>query len=819
MSDVIDPYYQWLGIPPKHQPADHYRLLGIERFESNLDVIRDAADRQMTHVRSYQLGQYLELSQQVLNELAAARICMLNPDRKAVYDEALRRRLGARPMPSARPLPVAAVSVAAPASSSATYAESPAEAGLRVRLSRSDLRPVFAGVAVAVAVSLLGALAWWGARGSASSREPAAAGQAANAPSASQPAPPMPPTPPVASSGDAVQYFDALSETAAIGPVNVRVVSVQVGKPRVLRRTGRIAIPGEDYLIVTLELLNKDAAKNITYAGWGGGIYGTGGTNLVDNLQNPYLVKLFSGGIVEGQHRDVSLFGGEPLRDVLVFERPVEAADYLRLSLPGAALGQEGDVRFKIPLRMFHDGPVEQEAEVVVAAVDAPVDSEPVVVENVQEEASPVAIEKQPPPALSEQQEVRRTIEDLFNTQAARTPGQKLATANRMAVQAGEVETGAERFVLLRQASELAAEAGETMRVLQLVDQIAEGFEIDRLGAQAHLLGGMAEKVTSEDQIRTLLVGSAAIIDNALDARRFDLADSLSAVVCQACQCSAGRPFRGEARERRREVEAIQGRWKEVQTARVALQSNPNDETANTIVGRWHCLVCDEWDQGLPYLAKGSEPELKALAERELQGEPEDAKAQVALADAWWDFAKAPDREDASVWLGHSAYWYERAHPELDSALVKAKVEKRLAELGRPIRKNDERDFASLQRDNPELFSPGQRRLSDLLDDDADNTTSEEAALPRAASGGGDPCPACDGKGVIYNKCPNRHCARGTVRSYRTQVVGMNPLSGQKLTQRIAVRVPCPTCGGNYIQKETCSECKGAGAKKAAASQ
>ena len=787
-------------------------------------MIRDAADRQMLHVRSYQLGQYSKLSQQVLNELAAARICLLNPDKKAAYDEVLRRRLGARPMSPARPLPVAAVSVAAPASSSATHSAFPTEAGMPVRLSRSDLRPVFAGVAVAVAVSLLGALAWWGARGSASSREPAAATQAASAPSASQPALPMPPpAPPVASSGDAVQYFDALKETAAIGPVNVRIVSVQVGKPRVVRRTGRVATPGEDYLIVTLELLNKDAAKNITYAGWGGGIHGTGGTNLVDSFNNPYLVKLFSGGIVEGQHRDVSLFGGEPLRDVLVFERPVDAADYLRLSLPGAALGQEGAVRFKIPRRMFDDGPVEQEAEVVVAAADAtvdsePVDMEPVVVESVQEEASPVAIEKQPPPSLSEQREVRRTIEDLFNTQAARTPGQKLATASRMADQAGKVEAPAERFVLLRQASELAAEAGETMLVLQLVDKIAEGFEIDRLGAQTHLLGGMAEKVTTEEQIRTLLVGSAAIIDNALDERRFDLADSLSAVVCQACQCSAGRPFRGEARERRREVVAIQGRGQAVQTARVTLQSNPNDETANTIVGRWHCLVCDEWDQGLPYLAKGSEPELRALAERELKGEPEDAKAQVALADAWWDYAKAPDREDASAWLGHSAYWYERAHPGLSSPLVKAKAEKRLAELGRPIRQNEEPGLASLQRDNPELFSPGERRLSDLLEE-SDDGGSGTAVVPDATTADGDPCPACDGKGAIYNKCPNRHCARGTVRGYRYQVVGMNPVSGQKITQRLAVRVPCPTCGGDYIQKETCPECKGTGVKRAAASQ
>ena len=39
MSEAFDPYHRWLGISPKDQPPDHYRLLGIEQFESDLRVI------------------------------------------------------------------------------------------------------------------------------------------------------------------------------------------------------------------------------------------------------------------------------------------------------------------------------------------------------------------------------------------------------------------------------------------------------------------------------------------------------------------------------------------------------------------------------------------------------------------------------------------------------------------------------------------------------------------------------------------------------------------------------------------------------------
>ena len=42
MSDAFDPYHRWLGIPPDEQPPHHYRLLGINAFETDPEVIRDA---------------------------------------------------------------------------------------------------------------------------------------------------------------------------------------------------------------------------------------------------------------------------------------------------------------------------------------------------------------------------------------------------------------------------------------------------------------------------------------------------------------------------------------------------------------------------------------------------------------------------------------------------------------------------------------------------------------------------------------------------------------------------------------------------------
>src|SRR6476620_8149382 len=115
MSESFNGYHVWLGIPVNEQPPNHYRLLGIAIFETDLDVIDHAADRQMAHVRTFQSGRHQALSQQILNELANARLCLLNAPRKAEYDEQLRTKMGSLPKAAAvvvgKALPVAQAAV------------------------------------------------------------------------------------------------------------------------------------------------------------------------------------------------------------------------------------------------------------------------------------------------------------------------------------------------------------------------------------------------------------------------------------------------------------------------------------------------------------------------------------------------------------------------------------------------------------------------------------------------------------------------------------------------------------------------------------
>lgn len=90
MAENFDPYYKWLGIPPKDQPPHHYRLLGIEVFEADRDVIDAAANRLMGYLKELASGDEGAHSQRLLNEISRARLCLLNKEKKASYDRELK---------------------------------------------------------------------------------------------------------------------------------------------------------------------------------------------------------------------------------------------------------------------------------------------------------------------------------------------------------------------------------------------------------------------------------------------------------------------------------------------------------------------------------------------------------------------------------------------------------------------------------------------------------------------------------------------------------------------------------------------------------
>lgn len=87
MSSEIDVYKEWLGIPEGDRPPDYYTLLRLIQFEDDVEKIQNNYRKLNAHVRKYATGQYLVRSQELLNELAKAMLCLTDAEAKREYDE------------------------------------------------------------------------------------------------------------------------------------------------------------------------------------------------------------------------------------------------------------------------------------------------------------------------------------------------------------------------------------------------------------------------------------------------------------------------------------------------------------------------------------------------------------------------------------------------------------------------------------------------------------------------------------------------------------------------------------------------------------
>jgi hypothetical protein len=88
---TLDVYKDWLGIPEGERPPNHYELLRLVKFQDDVEKIRANYKKLNAHVRKYASGQFSVRSQELLNELAKAMLCLTDPAAKREYDESLGR--------------------------------------------------------------------------------------------------------------------------------------------------------------------------------------------------------------------------------------------------------------------------------------------------------------------------------------------------------------------------------------------------------------------------------------------------------------------------------------------------------------------------------------------------------------------------------------------------------------------------------------------------------------------------------------------------------------------------------------------------------
>ena len=145
------------------------------------------------------------------------------------------------------------------------------------------------------------------------------------------------------------KWYGAAQEVKFPGQeVSVKVQSVRLGNlPPEMALPAGSAEARKGFLIVTVNVHNSSGAKKLDFQAWGKLTSASGQVELRDNVANHY--QQFP---VRAQALP-SVYPGETYADVLVFQPPVSASKYLRLTLPASAFGGHDSLRFEIPSSMI----------------------------------------------------------------------------------------------------------------------------------------------------------------------------------------------------------------------------------------------------------------------------------------------------------------------------------------------------------------------------------------------------------------------------------------------------------------------------------
>lgn len=213
------------------------------------------------------------------------------------------------------------------------------------------------------------------------------------------------------------------------------------------------------------------------------------------------------------------------------------------------------------------------------------------------------------------------------------------------------------QYVLLREARELATDAGNFDAAFSIIDDMARLFLVDPNELKVTVLSNAMDRS---------LIPKLELLDNylkagesALDSGNVQLAYQVTVLARKITRAANDPALTQRDRDFELRVHAARRDYAAVVAAANKLRTNPDDAEACLLVGRYFCFMQRRWEEGLPLLAHGSDARLREIAEKDLEG-PNDADAMSDLADAYWDLPDTkltPQRASRA----RAVHWYEQA--------------------------------------------------------------------------------------------------------------------------------------------------------------
>ena len=220
------------------------------------------------------------------------------------------------------------------------------------------------------------------------------------------------------------------------------------------------------------------------------------------------------------------------------------------------------------------------------------------------------------------------------------------------------------QFVLLERARETATESNNFELARETVDELALRFEGDRIQWHATLLDDFAKGLPIKDKETVAVLKRAVgdLLDESVAEIRYDQAEKLLVTCKTALKRFRDEDFAKLAASYREPIQTGKSYYDALRRAQLVLDEKSDDPTANLTLGRFFCVVRDEWSRGASYLRHAENELLRQAAESELSV-PAAADGQFEVAQAWSKVAGIADRRVgfADAARSRSRHWLMQA--------------------------------------------------------------------------------------------------------------------------------------------------------------
>lgn len=279
------------------------------------------------------------------------------------------------------------------------------------------------------------------------------------------------------------------------------------------------------------------------------------------------------------------------------------------------------------------------------------------------------------------QARAERMVREVYRSQlTSKDPTERRAAAERMIVAARESgDDAAARFVLLREARDVTAGAGDAFVARRAIALMGKFYAIDQTQMLLEAMNSALGAPGDVEALRAVVQVSLNSVEMAIVQDDFARATKLMACAESAAAKTKNSAVIDHVKERRKELAAIFLEYQSFERAQRQLKNGEEDAEECARVGRYLCVYKGDWSAGTALISRGAEGGLKKLVQDDLAA-ASDPRRRLPVGDGWWELSTNQTWLAKKNLRARAAWWYRQVLAEL-GGIHRSIAQKRIEEV------------------------------------------------------------------------------------------------------------------------------------------